>query len=348
MAAIKYNVRNNGDTVRIAVPVSNNTNKTSVGASVVFGAFNANLAFVDAYHDVGTYNTGTRTWSGFTMPPHSTQVIELEFTVTSVNALPNTVTGTISSTNSSLVDGNDAVGTAISVTIQQEASTNGVTGYTGYTGYTGPNSGFTGYTGYTGAGNFTGYTGYTGTTGYTGYTGAGNFTGYTGYTGRTGYTGPNGATGYTGYTGYTGAGNFTGYTGYTGRTGYTGYTGAGNFTGYTGYTGPSGVGAYSAYKFVLNQASTSAPTVTATIANTLGETPTLGRTSEGLYTINSAGSLWVANKVWFNVFPVGQPGAVHYEITRSSDAILILRTEDSVGAVDELLGSLNIEINVIP
>lgn len=119
MAATTYFVRTDGDSVLIGVPVTNTSDTTSGAVSVVFGAFNATLTLTDTYVDKGTYTTLSRTWSGFTLAPNETQTIYLKFTVADIDLTPITVTGTISGA----VDGNDASGTAVSVTIKKEDDT---------------------------------------------------------------------------------------------------------------------------------------------------------------------------------------------------------------------------------
>lgn len=118
MAATKYYVKADGDSVLISVPVTNNTTQKLEDVSVVFGAFNATLTLTNTYKDVGTYTTLSRTWDGFDLEPGETQTIYLKFTVADIDLAPITVTGTI--TNA--VDGNDAAGTSISITISKEES----------------------------------------------------------------------------------------------------------------------------------------------------------------------------------------------------------------------------------
>lgn len=125
MAATKYFVKNDGDSVLIAVPVANNTTTGSGPVSVVFGAFDATLTLTNNYKDVGTYTVGTRTWDGFSLKAGESQTIYLKFTVADVEVAPITITGTI--TNA--VDGNDSAGTAISITIEKE---NPLSDYTVY------------------------------------------------------------------------------------------------------------------------------------------------------------------------------------------------------------------------
>lgn len=111
-----YSVKTDGDSVLIGVPVTNINTYGSGPVSVVFDAFDGNLTLTANYKDVGTYTVGTRTWDGFSLKAGETQVIYLKFTVADVYNLPVTITGTI--TNA--VDGNDAAGTAISITIENE------------------------------------------------------------------------------------------------------------------------------------------------------------------------------------------------------------------------------------
>ena len=134
MALTSYLVRENGDHVIISIPVSNSGASTTGSVSVVLSAF-TNLTFVEAFPEAGTFNSGTRTWSGFTIPVGQSRTLDLEFSVANVTLMPTTITGTISGARA--VDGNDGVGTAISVEINVEDTGVGLTGATGPTGYTG-------------------------------------------------------------------------------------------------------------------------------------------------------------------------------------------------------------------
>ena len=118
MAATTYFVRADGDSVLIAVPVTNNTGAKSGPVSVVFGAFNATLTLTNTYVDKGTYTALSRTWDGFTLAPNETQTIYLKFTVADIDLTPITVSGTIS--GDGIVDANDASGTSILITIIKE------------------------------------------------------------------------------------------------------------------------------------------------------------------------------------------------------------------------------------
>lgn len=125
MAATKYFVKNDGDSVLVTIPVSNNTTTGSGPVSVVFGAFDATLTLTNNYKDVGTYTALTRTWDGFSLKPGQSESLYLKFTVADVEFAPITITGTI--TNA--VDGNDGAGTTISITIEKE---NPLSDYTVY------------------------------------------------------------------------------------------------------------------------------------------------------------------------------------------------------------------------
>lgn len=120
-----YTVKVDGESVLIGVPITNVTSARVENVSVVFGAFNGNITLTNNYKDVGTYTTLTRTWDGFGLDAGETQVIYLKFTVTDVYLLPVTITGTI--TNA--VDGNDGVGTGISITISNEDVEDNFTSY---------------------------------------------------------------------------------------------------------------------------------------------------------------------------------------------------------------------------
>lgn len=120
MAATKYFVRSNNDTIVVSVPVVNTSTSYSNEVSVVFAAFTG-LTLVTAESRVGTFTTLTRTWDGFTLKPKETQTLILTFTVpnTDLTGLTNRyipITGTI--TNA--VDGNDATGTAIDIKIYKQ------------------------------------------------------------------------------------------------------------------------------------------------------------------------------------------------------------------------------------
>lgn len=136
MSATKYFVKNDGDSVLISVPVTNNTSAKKTGVSVVFGAFDGNITLTNNYKDVGTYTALTRTWDGFDLAPGETQVIYLKFTVADVYLTPVTITGTI--TNA--VDGNDSSGTSISITIENEDKTDDYVSYTALLTQTGTNA----------------------------------------------------------------------------------------------------------------------------------------------------------------------------------------------------------------
>jgi hypothetical protein len=120
MAATKYFVRSNNDTIVVSVPVVNTSTSYSNEVSVVFAAFTG-LTLVTAESRVGTFTTLTRTWDGFTLKPKETQTLILTFTIpnvdrTSLNNRYLSITGTI--TNA--VDGNDATGTAIDIKIYKQ------------------------------------------------------------------------------------------------------------------------------------------------------------------------------------------------------------------------------------
>lgn len=119
MAATSYNIKSDNGSIIISVPVTNITSGIAKNVSVVFGAFNANLTLNSTAKNVGTYTTLTRTWNGFDLNPGETETIHLNVTVADVDKLPVTITGTI--TNA--VDGNDASGTSISITLYKDNST---------------------------------------------------------------------------------------------------------------------------------------------------------------------------------------------------------------------------------
>jgi hypothetical protein len=60
---------------------------------------------------------------------------------------------------------------------------------------------------------------------------------------------------------------------------------------------------YKKFTALLNQSGTSAPTANI-LENTLGEVPTYGRTSSGVYTINTVSNMFYLNKTFFIVHGV--------------------------------------------
>lgn len=103
---------------------------------------------------------------------------------------------------------------------------------------------------------------------------------------------------------------------------------------------------FKTYKILLDQAGTDAP-VPIVLNNELSAAVVWARSSAGVYTATLA-SAFTADKTFFTLFPVGSPTAVSYKLTRTDANVLTLTTFSAVPAAADLVGRLNILVEVYP
>lgn len=103
------------------------------------------------------------------------------------------------------------------------------------------------------------------------------------------------------------------------------------------------------YKYIadINQAGTADPTITTTIFNSLGETPSLVRNGAGDYEVNVVGSQFSATRTVVNVSLMPSATAfIHKEGTGATVNEVSFKTYDAAGVAADLVGDLQITIEV--
>lgn len=100
------------------------------------------------------------------------------------------------------------------------------------------------------------------------------------------------------------------------------------------------------YKILLDQAGTADPTAIV-LLNELSAAVVWARSSAGVYTATLA-SAFTTDKTFFIVQAVGSPTAVSHVLTHTSANVLTLTTFDAVPAAADLVGRLNILVEVYP
>jgi hypothetical protein len=108
----------------------------------------------------------------------------------------------------------------------------------------------------------------------------------------------------------------------------------------------AGKGGTAVYDAVLAQAGTAAPTATIH-ENTLGGTPTLGRTSAGIYTITLTGKFTVS-KTLIQVTVDAGATAVIARVAHTSANVVTISTYTEAGVAADLVGNINVSIKVRP
>jgi hypothetical protein len=102
------------------------------------------------------------------------------------------------------------------------------------------------------------------------------------------------------------------------------------------------------FKAILNQTGTTDPSLVASFDNTLGEVPTYSRGSDGVYTINTVGNVFTANKTFVTATLMTTATAVGLKAGRTSNTAITINTYDGAGVLDDLVGDIQILIEVYP